>query len=142
MSYGKFGLLICCINDVSCWDPLKSCDIRPWWDTILEVGPKFVTPYQNWLRGSYIGRVTGDVIAGCGCWTNAEINKKNASSLAACYWLFSFKKSNISLEQVSEASALSVLTNIIMMAFFRIRFFAISLFLPGLIACWGWQMSI
>ena len=33
---------------------------------------------------------------------------KNASSLAACLWLSSFQKFNISLEELSEASVLSV----------------------------------
>ena len=55
-----------------------------------------------------MGRMTGDVITGCGCWTNAAIILKNAASLAASYWLSSIKKSNISLEEVSEASVLSV----------------------------------
>ena len=108
MSYGKFGLLICCRNDISCWDPLKSCGIPPWWDTIHELGLKFVMPHRNRLRGSDIGRMTGDVITGCGCWTNAAIIFKNAASLAACYWLSSFKKSSISLEEISEASVLNV----------------------------------
>ena len=63
---------------------------------------------RNRLRGSDIGRMTGDVITGCGCWTNAAIIFKNAASLAACYWHSSFKKSSISLEEVSEASVLSV----------------------------------
>ena len=104
MSYGKFGLLICCINDISCWDQLKPCGILPWWDTILELGLKFVMSYRNWLRGLDIGQMIGGVITGCGCWTNAAIIFKNASSLAACYWLSSFTKSNYSLEEVSEAS--------------------------------------
>ena len=108
MSYGKFGLSICCINDISCWDPLKSCLILSWWGTILELGLKLVMPYRNWLRGSDIGRMTGAVIAGSGCWTNAAIIFKNAAYLAACYWISPFKKSNISLEEISEASILSV----------------------------------
>ena len=107
MSYGKFGLLICCIKNISCCDLLKSCGILPWRDTMLELGLKFVVPYRNRLRGSDIGWMTGEVTTGCGCWTNAVIIFKNASSIAACYWLSSFKKSNISLEQVSEDSVLS-----------------------------------
>ena len=83
MSYGKFGLLICWINDISCWDPPESCGILPWWDTILELGLTFVMPYRIWLRGSDKGWMTGDVITGCGCWTNAAIILK--SSLAAFF---------------------------------------------------------
>ena len=64
--------------------------------------------YRNWLQGSDIGRMTIDVTTGCGCWINAAIIFKNASSLAACYWLSSFKKSNITLEEVSETRVLSV----------------------------------
>ena len=52
--------------------------------------------------------MTGDAITWCGCCTNTAIIFKNAASLAACYWLSSFKKSSISLEEVSEASVLSV----------------------------------
>ena len=65
-------------------------------------------PYRNWLRGSDIRRMIGDVITGCGYWTNAAIIFKNASSLTVYYWISSFKKSNISLEKVSEASVLSI----------------------------------
>ena len=71
----------------------------PWWDTILELGLKFFIPYGNWLRGSDIGGMTGDVTTVYDCWTTASIIFKNASSLAACLLLSSFKKSNISLRR-------------------------------------------
>ena len=98
MSYGKFGLFICCINDISYRDPLNK------WDTIPELGLNFVMPYRNWLRVSDIEAMTDDVTTRHGCWTNAPIIFKNASSLAACLWLSSFEKS---LEEVSEVSVLS-----------------------------------
>ena len=109
MTYGKFGFFICCINDISCWDPLKSCDILHWWGIILELGGKFVMPYRNWLRGSDIGGMTRHVIKGCGCWNNVAVIFKNPLSLAAWLWLYSFKKSNTSLEEVSAPSVLRVL---------------------------------
>ena len=59
------------------------------------------------MRGSDIGWITDDVITGCGCSTNAAIIFKNASSLVACYWLSSFKRSNFSLKKVSEDSVYS-----------------------------------
>ena len=52
--------------------------------------------------------MTGDVITGCDCWTHAANIFKNALSLAAWLWLYSFKKSNISLDKVSEAIILRV----------------------------------
>ena len=77
MSYRKFGLFICCISDISCWDPLKSCGIFPWWDTILELGLKFIMPYQKWLwGGSDTQGMIGYITAGCGCWTNAPITMR------------------------------------------------------------------
>ena len=89
MRYEKFELLICCINNISCWDLLKSYGIFPWWVTIHELGLKLVMPYRNWLRCSDIGGMTGDVITGCDYWTNAPIIFKNVSSLATCLWLSS-----------------------------------------------------
>ena len=64
-------------------------------------------PYWNWLQDSDIGGMTVDVTTRCGCWNDPPINFKNTSSIAAYVWLSSFKKSNISLEEVSEASILS-----------------------------------
>ena len=95
MFYRKFELFICWITEISYWDQLKSCSILLWWDIILELGLNFVMPYRNWLRGSDIGRMAGDVITGCDFWTNTVIIFKSASSPAACYRLSSFKKSNI-----------------------------------------------
>ena len=102
MSYGKFELFIGCIKDISCWDRRKLCGIFPWWNNILELGLKFSEPHRNWLRGSDIGRMTGDVTMRCDCWTNTLIFFKNVSSLAAYLWLSSFKKSNIPLEEISK----------------------------------------
>ena len=65
-------------------------------------------PYRNRLRGLDIGGMTGDVTAGCDCSTDAPIIFKNSSSLAAYLRLSSFKKSNISLAEVSKAIVLSV----------------------------------
>ena len=62
----------------SYWDPLKSFGKFPWWDNILELGLKFLMPYQSWLQGSDIGGMTDDIAAGYGYWTNSLIIFKNA----------------------------------------------------------------
>lgn len=95
VSYEQFQLFFRCIYDISCWDPLKSCSIFPWWHIILKLGLKFFMPHRNWLWGSDIEGMPGDVTTGMWVLKWCTHHFKNASTVAVSLWFSSFKKDRV-----------------------------------------------